>query len=330
MQLAALSNQGSDFWLGAKEVAWAYQAADVAADAGSFEKYGGFVLIDEDNHVSHALEIFMEGLLDRHELTIQFGDPFHVSEETWNNCQNPASITINGLIDVGAQQYCWEADGAKCQRGCFLYKTTKGYQGFAVKPYSFDSLGPFKLKEIADQNLSTIRTRTYPMGIDGRVDIWWTGWSTGNASRGPLLSEDAKNFWNTDEDRVYWAYPSPDFQLGYSSAIWENMGGFLIKRNGSESVNVIDNSQSEADADKIVNFGPPFHVTKEEWEECHYSSPITIPALLSQNVMEYCWYAPGYVAPPNYDEADADLRCRAGCFFYKTQEGYQGFGVKLD
>merc|ERR1712137_682167 len=315
LQLALLSNQGSDFWLGAHEVDWAYQGVNVAEDAGSFEKYGGFVLIDDNGTVSHALEIFMSGSLDKHELTIQFGDPFHVSEEKWNNCQNPASITINGLLDMGAQQYCWEADADKCKRGCFLYKTTKGYQGFAVKPYSFDKLGPFKLTERPDlKNFGLM----FNSG-GGQVNRSWThGGLSGRLVGTTQLSDDAKNFWITDENFVLWAYPSDDADNNATDS-WEKTGGFLtVPRNGSGYVTyIIDGSQSEADADKIVNFGPPFHVTKEEWDQCGYSKPITLPALLSQNVMEYCWYPV------------ADACCTAGCFFYRTQEGYQGFGVKV-
>jgi len=323
MALGALGEFGRDYWLGAAEVDWVYHTNE--ASAKLFEKYGGFLLrngLEKDGGtVTHALEINNTG---EPELTLHFGEPFHVSQNKWSKCQNPHKITITALSDDGAKEYCWETDETKCKRGCFLYHTKNGYQGFPVKMMAMQSLGPFYLTARDDINLTKSNDNiSWSAGngswsLTGKISETLLGAADGvQPDLGPWGSLGEKGMGITHVD---WAYPGEGGNG--QPTVFEATGGFVLKDAAWEALQVleIDKDAEEAKVKKTVCFGTPFYLTKENWEKCQHPSDITIDALDAAGASQYCWETDaGYQGIP---------RCGArGCFIYDTAVGYQGFQV---
>lgn len=309
LQVSSLEKLGSDYWLGAKEVDWIYQTS-AAASGKSFEDFGGFILVGGDGEapvVTQALEIEIGAT--KPVMTLQFEEPHHIAEAEWNSCQNPAEITIDALSNLGAQNYCWHVSPGKCERGCFIYKTTNGYQGFAVKSYALEKLGPFPLYERRDLSVGKqADSDSYTLdGLTGKL-----------GSTLPLTVWYAKDFWGANE--VDWAYQvNPD-----SARSFEAYGGFLLLDAAGTVTRTMQIGKAEdLDAEalenmdewKTLNFGSPFHITEERWNECKNPQAITITFLADQGAQQYCW-------------AVDEKQCDFGCFLYKTTEGYQGFPVE--
>lgn len=307
LQVSELEKLGSDFWLGAHEVDWIYQKTTKPVGK-SFEDYGGFLLVDDAGIVTQALEI--EVGAKKPEMTLQFEAPHHISEAEWNSCENPAKITIDALSNQGAQNYCWHVSPGKCVRGCFIYKTTNGFQGFAIKSYALESLGPFNLFDRLDLSGKVERQSaqsTYSINGEGSFKLGAT----------LPLAGAAKDFWGAHE--VDWAYQAlpeePD------APPFEAYGGFLLVDEMGEITKTLQigdpgvNGAVKTEIFKTLNFGSPFHITEEKWNQCSNPHDITITFLSNQGAQQYCW------------EVD-DKQCDFGCFLYKTTEGYQGFPVE--
>jgi len=287
-----LSGDGLDFWLGACEVDWAYQAAE--GGSGSFEEYGGFFFNDAVYEIGSSDSV--------PEMTLHFSWPFEMTEEDWNKCSNPAPVTIAPMLAAGAQEYCWEVDHDYCSRGCFIYKTDKGYQGFAVKSFALDSIGPFYLDEV---NL--------PVTITG--DTWTGEEHSGSVSTGTKeLGTIGRNFW-FDASEVTWAYQGASADT--SSQSFYKYGGYVLRdAEGSPTMMLEIGANSDSDNSILtVEFGNPFEISSVEWSACQNPAPVTIDSMKELGAQEYCW-------EQHWD------RCPRGCFFYKTTDGYQAFAVE--
>lgn len=290
----ALDAHGQNFWFGSDEVDWAFQNHNQAELDGNFEKYGGFVL-KSSGTPTHVMEI--DVLASEPDMTLHFTEPFHITPQAWSNCQNPAPITIAALSDVGAQEYCWET-GDDCPNGCFLYKTTSGYQAFAAKDFALKSLGPFDLVERPD----LLNEAEFPTLIAGQE---------------LKLDTDAeKQFW-LGAVSVTWMFPKGDLARNAAVGGFKKYGGFLLKDAENQVMRVLE-IDNQASAEKVVltlNFDP-MHIPAAKFDSCLNHRAVTIQTLVDAGVEEYCW------------EGSAALEsCQFGCFLYKTNSGHQAFSV---
>jgi len=289
---------GRDFWQSAFEVDWAYQPK-IVSGSGSFEKYGGFVLKAEDRSVQRLLEISPVTDSKQPEMTVNFGKPFIITAKDWNTCANPADITIRAFWDKGAQQYCWHVSTGPCERGCFYYKTTLGFQAFAVQGFALQSLGPFPLSRREDLlGLKVTNTNWHHVGQQGSL-----------ASALPLASGD---YWGAS--RIEWAYQA---QNPVSNASFEKYGGFVALDVTSQVTKVLEIDLLAANPELTLHFSPPFHVSSQMWDDALVnggSGEITIEFFKQAGAQRYSWFVD-------------DKRCANGCFLYQSDTGYFGFAV---
>lgn len=311
-----LDNVASYSWLGAKEIDWAYQPdTEPAPEAGSFEKYGGFVLKNSDGETQHVLQIDNFAAADDILMTVEFSDPFWINQGDWNKCKNPAKITIPALKEQGALEYCWATSRSRkeCNTGCFIYKTEVGekkkikYQGFSVmKQYPLKELGPFHLH--ARQDLVSVFKR------NGKKQTWEVESTRGQSSGSQPLDDEGSNFWQ-QAVRLEWAYQAKSEDIIEAERPFEKYGGFVLLGSDDVVMDLLEIGSGGGDEIATLSFGDPFWINKNQWKKCSNPAPITIAALSDLGAEEYCWFTD-------------DKMCERGCFYYKTVEGYMGFSAR--
>jgi len=309
-----LTAMGRSFWFNAAEVSWAYQGRDFKSGTNSFQQYGGFLLRSEDGAVTNVLQIGDDDDNSTStELTLEFGNPFEISRKEWRRCQNPADVTINPMLEAGAEKYCWEQHYDRCPRGCFFYKTSNGYQAFAVQNFAMASLGPFNLVGHVANTTSS----------DLNVSVSAGSWTLDGHS-GRLSAEATINHWGgwVGSEQVQWMYPADE--ADDSAGSFEKTGGFLV-RQGDQLMAIMEIEKNKTlhaaseYSNVSITFDDPIHITEAQFDAgCDGNpAPITLPTLLSIRTEQYCWVVPG-----------AQDWCGShGCFIYKTRTGYQSFAV---